>query len=653
MRKPLHKSSRANLRFVAASSKAAAVPGPPSRISRGVKEKLAADDVEIQGLERALGIKGTKKLPDAFKQDGLDVLLEGLDDENSDGEVREGKRKRDEGREWLERKRRKAGEVRISSDGSELESSAPDDDSEVFGDFDDDKNSEPGSFESFDEEPAAPAKAPKKARENPYVAPPTSPDAVPAAKYVPPSLRQAGASDHETLQRLGRQIKGLLNRLSEANLHSILNDIEKLFQSNPRQHVSSTLTDHLIGLLNDPTSLQDTFVILHAGFIAAVYKIVGTEFGAEIVRRVIGELDATWTSDLDKSISGKKSTNLVSLLAELYNFQVIGSTLIFDLIRLFLEDLSELNTELLLKVIRNSGPQLRQDDPSSLKDIILLLQRAVAKKGDATLSVRTKFMIETMNNLKNNRMKTGLVASSIASEHTIRMKKILGSLNSRNIKATEPLGVGLEDIRDTTNRGKWWLAGASYKPTNPSEENANGPPQSKNAQDRPSTAITTSDELPEADDGSTDLLRLAHSHRMNTSVRRSIFITLMSSTDYQDCTHRLSKLRLKKSQELEIPKVLLHCCAMEQAAYNPYYTLVAKKLCAQEGRKMRMAFQFCLWDVFKELGEGGDEEEDEDEEEEDGKEGKLSVRGIFNLAKMYGVLVVEGGLGLRVLKVRY
>ena len=42
------------------------------------------------------------------------------------------------------------------------------------------------------------------------------------------------------------------------------------------------------------------------------------------------------------------------LLSELYNFQVISSVLVFDLVRQLLEgDLTEFNVELLLKLMRS------------------------------------------------------------------------------------------------------------------------------------------------------------------------------------------------------------------------------------------------------------------------------------------------------------
>jgi nucleolar MIF4G domain-containing protein 1 len=106
---------------------------------------------------------------------------------------------------------------------------------------------------------------------------------------------------------------------------------------------------------------------------------------------------------------------------------------------------------------------------------------------------------------------------------------------------------------------------------------------------------------------------------------------------------KLNKLKLKKVQELEIPKVLIHCSSAE-ASYNPYYTLIAKKLCGD--RKLKMAFQFNLWDLFKKMGEGNEEEDVLDEDDEDA----LSTRHIVNLAKMFGSLIVDGGLTITVLK---
>ena len=69
---------------------------------------------------------------------------------------------------------------------------------------------------------------------------------------------------------------------------------------------------------------------------------------------------------------------------------------------------------------------------------------------------------------------------------------------------------------------------------------------------------------------------------MNTDVRRAVFVVLMSSHDYLDAFDRWLKLNLAKSQDREAVRVLLHCCGRSKR-YNPYFALVASRLCSFGG----------------------------------------------------------------------
>jgi nucleolar MIF4G domain-containing protein 1 len=648
---------------------------PPAKIPRAVKQRLDEDDEEIAALEKKLGLKG-KKLPQSFKDDGLDDLLEGLDEEE-DSDTQK-KTMKAEGDAWLDQKRKKARKVftskevdimnddeledvevegETSEEGDEADNDDGASDMSLDGpEFPDDVSEEDRSqlggreeeldvendFDDFDsddeDEDDDPVPPTARVRENPYVAPAIGGD---VQKYIPPSLRKPASSDSEALLRLRRQTQGLVNRLTEANLISILGEIEKLYRENARQHVTSTLVDLLLTSVCEPTSLPDTLIILPAGFIAAIYKIIGTDFGALVIQRIVELFDEHYTKATAASQDGpaaatsdssKETSNLIMLLSEMYNFQVVGSNLVFDYIKLFLGKLSELNAELLLKIIRTSGPQLRSDDPSSLKDIVSMLRPAVAAVGEENISVRTKFMIETINDLKNNKIKTGGAASAVTSEHTIRMKKTLGTLNSRSIKGSEPLRIGLKDIQESDKKGKWWLVGASWSG-----------PSAEDKQDIKAELSGKGRALPVEESGTSDLVQLAREQRMNTDIRRSIFVAIMSASDYQDAHLRLMKLSLKKKQEYEIPKVLIHCAGAEKS-YNPYYTLIAKKLCGDV--KLKKSFQFSLWDLFRRMGESDDEEDAPEEDNED----DLDMRHLVNLAKMFGTLIVEGGMSLGVLK---
>lgn len=592
--------------------------------SRAFKERAAQDEDEISALEKKLGLK-TMKLPKSFDEDGLGDLLDGLDsgDESK-------KRKREEV-DWLQQKRRKAQKPDAAAEqSSDTEDDDLSDGSEKLAISQDDTGENDFASFSEDEEVALP---PPKKRENPYVAPTTG-TGTPAAKYIPPSMRKGPDSGTEALSRIRRQIQGHLNKLSEANIISILNEIEKMYQSNARQDITSALIDLLLALFSDRSSLQSTFVILHASFIAAVYKVLGIDFGAEFVSRLVGRLDDYTDSTSDTT--GKESNNLVSLLSYLFTFNVINSTLVFDYLRLFLEELNETNTELVLRIVRDCGPQLRQEDPSSLKRIVQLMQNASAKiaADGRDTSVRTKFMIETITDLKNNKMRTATNNAGVASEHITQMRKALGSLNSRNIKGSEPLRISREDIKNSDKKGKWWLVGASWK------GNTTGDAAHKQQHD--SHVNIAQNDL---DTEQIDLMALARQYRMNTEVRRSIFISIMSASDFQDAHHRLLKLRLKRAQEQEIPRVLLRCAGAEQS-YNPYYTLIAKKLCSE--KPMKKAFRFAIWDFFKTMGERRD---DDDESDNDDNALTVSLREIVTLAKLSADLILDSALPISILKV--
>lgn len=264
----------------------------------------------------------------------------------------------------------------------------------------------------------------------------------------------------------------------------------------------------------------------------------------------------------------------------------------------------------------------------------MLLHAEVAKLDPASISTRTKFMIETLDNLQARRTRTDAAASAIPHERLAKMKMMLSSLKFKNLGSGEPLRIGLDDIRNVPKSGRWWLTVASYRDTEPL------------ANTHAAKAIQVAGTYAPTDDmdtGVVSLHQLAKCQRMNTDVRRSIFVAVMSASDYKDACARILKLRLKKSQELEIPKVLTHCTGAEKV-YNPYYSLISRELCAD--RKLKTAFQFVLWDLFKLMGEYSERPYDTQEQEK-----SLEARSLLNLAKLYGALVASGGLSFSILKV--
>lgn len=62
------------------------------------------------------------------------------------------------------------------------------------------------------------------------------------------------------------------------------------------------------------------------------------------------------------------------------------------------------------------------------------------------------------------------------------------------------------------------------------------------------------------------------------ALRRTIYLTINSSLDFEECAHKLMKMQLKPGQEVELCHMFLDCCA-EQRTYEKFYGLLAQRFC--------------------------------------------------------------------------
>jgi pre-mRNA-splicing factor CWC22 len=59
------------------------------------------------------------------------------------------------------------------------------------------------------------------------------------------------------------------------------------------------------------------------------------------------------------------------------------------------------------------------------------------------------------------------------------------------------------------------------------------------------------------------------------ALRRTIYLTIHSSLDFEECAHKLMRMELKPGQEIELCHMFLDCCA-EQRTYEKFYGLLAQ-----------------------------------------------------------------------------
>ncbi|XP_060522317.1 nucleolar MIF4G domain-containing protein 1 [Cylas formicarius] len=431
-------------------------------------------------------------------------------------------------------------------------------------------------------------------------------------KYVPPAIRardefskSEDKKRSEKLNRLRKQLKGLLNRLAESNMHSISSQAEELYMNNSRNDMNDTLTSLILESVVSNILTPERLLMEHVLLVVVLHANVGAEVGAHFLQTVVKKLaDLTQSS---QEVEDKRLDNTVNVLSQLYNFKVFNCKLLFEILHRLAGNFEEKNVECILHVLRSVGFALRKDDPISLKDLILELQKQAATiVGGSVNNSRVKFLLEILMAIKNNNVAKIPNYDPSYSEH---LKKIMKSFIRKGNYVTQ-LNISLGDLLKAEERGRWWIVGSAWTGT--------------------SDAPEKKDILQKSDSFSQKLLDLARRQRMNTDARRDIFCVVMSAEDYLDAFEKLLKLGLKNQQERDIIHVLLHCCLQEKT-YNPYYAVLAQKFCDYD-RKFQMTIKYSVWDKLKALDDH-------------------SGQQISNLAKLLIYLFLQKGLPISTLKI--
>ena len=413
------------------------------------------------------------------------------------------------------------------------------------------------------------------------------------SKYVPPHLRNKPTTDDEKYQQLVRLMNGKLNRLSEANLESILRDIEEIYRTNIRSHVNKVLCECIEQLCCSKVQVMLPFITVCSALLTGLFHSIGVEIGGYAVETYVKRLETVLTDvrsrpdAVNEATESKESINLLLLVGFMYNFGIISCDLIYDLFRSLVKSFTEMEIEMLLALLKQCGRQLRSDDQSSLRDMIAMIQE---RSQSATASTRIQFMLDVISEL-NGTKKRRVESSTDMKMQSLR--KWIGRVKTRTDSSSNPLRLSLKDLLNADEAGRWWIVGGTwigYQKPNSTQEK---PEQSK-------------------------LMQLASQQRMNTDVRKRVFCAIMGAEDVENGYEKLLHLGLKDKQEREIVRVLIDCCGQEKI-YNAYYLHLGVKFCDMHNRFKR-TFQVSYWDIFKQLD-------------------KLNPRRVYNLACLLSDLI--------------
>ncbi|XP_017070780.1 nucleolar MIF4G domain-containing protein 1 homolog [Drosophila eugracilis] len=590
------------------------------------------EDREINKLEKRLKLNKSKdknRLVRKMFNDGLDYLLDFvLDDEEEKQKWEEKQERKKKLKEQQEKE--EAGMWSDEEDEEELndpKDNFPGDDSGSEGAQDDEDFSgdEEYSGEESEQEDEAPKVKEdiygrKRDAEGNILPDPVEQEAsATGQKYIPPHQRalmaaSAGSSEKqaEILARLLKQSKGLLNRLSEANLHKIAAGIEELYMKNSRYNMNETLTKLLKEALLGSTRTNERMVQEHMVLLAYLHAQIGSEIGAHFLQTFVELYDGYVKDIVNLEVEDKQLNNLVLVLCYMYLFKIFELSLMMELIGKLSDNLCEKSVECLLLIFQSIGFRLRKDDPLAFKTMMQKVQSQIASAPlELKENPRLRFMVDILNAVKNNNMqKLPQYDPELAENLRKRLKAML-----KNDRYVVTLNITLEDLLRADKVGKWWIVGSAWT------GNLDEMGSAKQKQDKNSSKSVNG--------GFADkLLELAKKQQMNTAERRNIFCIIMSAADYVDAFEKILHLALKDQRA--VAYVIIHCALNEKRA-NPYYAHLALKFC-QFNRKYQLAFQFASWDRINDIE-------------------KLSKPQIRNLASFLQQVILAAGLQLSVLKV--
>ena len=67
------------------------------------------------------------------------------------------------------------------------------------------------------------------------------------------------------------------------------------------------------------------------------------------------------------------------------------------------------------------------------------------------------------------------------------------------------------------------------------------------------------------------------------NLRRTIYLTIMSSATFEECAHKLSKMDIPLGKEMELINMIIECCSQERT-FLRYYGLIAARFCLMHRR---------------------------------------------------------------------
>ncbi|KAG1464324.1 hypothetical protein G6F46_002907 [Rhizopus delemar] len=395
--------------------------------------------------------------------------------------------------------------------------------------------------------------------------------------YIPPHrLRQMQQSitdnSSEAYQRitweaLKKSINGLINKVNTSNVKMIIPELfgENLIRGR--------------GLYCRSMMKAQTASLPFTPVYAAVTAVVNTKLpavGALLLTRLVVQFRRAFRRN-DKTSCLATTT----FIAHLTNQLVAHEILALQILALLLERPTDDSVEIAVGFMREVGAHLANVSPKA-NNAIYERFRAVLHEGE--IDKRIQYMIEVLFQVRKDKYKDNpavikeldLVEEEDQITHNI-------SLDDDDLDTEDMLNIFKYDPDYTENEEKYNAIKSEILGDDESEDESGSSGSGESESEEESDE---EEELKVVDETNADIIEL----------RRKIYLTVMSSVNFEEACHKLMKLHVPEGHEIELCNMVIECCSQERT-YLKYYGLMAERFC-KLNRTWVDNFVHCFEEVY-------------------------------------------------------
>ncbi|KAK8932880.1 Pre-mRNA-splicing factor cwc22 [Metarhizium anisopliae] len=373
--------------------------------------------------------------------------------------------------------------------------------------------------------------------------------------YIPPArLRalQAQITDKTSKEyqrmaweALKKSINGLINKVNTANIMHI---VPELFAENLVRGR---------GLFCRSIMKAQAASLPFTPIYAAMAAIVNTKLpqvGELLIKRLMMQFRKGFKRN-DKSVCLSSTT----FLAHLINQQVQHEMLAGQILLLLLHKPTDDSVEIAVGLCREVGQYLEDMQPSISVAVFDQFRNILH---EADIDKRTQYMIEVLFQVRKDKFKDhpaikeelDLVEEEDQITHRAELDGEIDVQDGLNIFKFDP---NWEENEEAYKKLKAEILGegSDY------EDDDEGDDESSEDEEEEETKA-----MEIKDQSNADLVNL----------RRTIYLTIMSSADPEEAVHKLMKINLPAGQEPELPSMIVECCSQEKT-YTKFFGLIGER----------------------------------------------------------------------------